>query len=175
MMVCKIELKSIVEAYFDQSLSIDEFLDMIREKDATIATAALLWTKSRVLRTMECDVAFSNFLQKSPWLQNAELQTILKAYFDESVNIRDFLGKIRGANATIIKAALMCTRSCILRGLKHHQVQVMEGTSEVGTMSAENSGGIQPAPVKFVIAEHSVIEIFNPRLEPKVGDILIKK
>ena len=28
--------------------------------------------------------------------------------------------------------------------------------------------------MKFVIAEHSVIEIFNPKLEPKVGDILIK-
>ena len=76
-MVCKIELKSMVEAYFDQSLSINEFLDRIREKDATIATAALMWTKSRVLRTMECDGAFSTFLQKSPWLQNAaESQTI---------------------------------------------------------------------------------------------------
>ena len=104
-----------------------------------------------------------------------QYSTVLKAYFDESVNIRDFLGKIRGANATIVKAALMCTRSCILRGLKHHQVQAMEETSEVDTKSAENSGGIQPALVKFVIAEHSVIEIFNPKLEPTVGDILIKK
>ena len=46
LMVCKIQLKSIGEAYFDQSLSISEFLDMFREKDATLAKAALFWTKS---------------------------------------------------------------------------------------------------------------------------------
>ena len=44
----------------------------------------------------------------------------------------------------------------------------------VGTRSAGNSGGIQPVPVKFVIEEQSVIEIFNPKSESKVGDILIK-
>ena len=91
----------------------------------------------------------------------------------------DFLDKIRGANATILKAALTCTRSCVFQALKH--VQAMERTLAVSTLpeiaealSAKNSGGIQPAPVKFVIAEHSVIEILNPRLEPKVGRILIK-
>ena len=115
---------------------------------------------------MECDGAFSNFLQRSSWLNNAELQRILKAYFDESINISDFLDKIRGSNATIIKAALMCTRSCVFQALK--QVQAMERTLADNTLpeiaealSAENSGGIQPAPVKLVIAEHSVIEIFN--------------
>ena len=71
-MVCKIELKPIVESYFDKLLSINEFLDRIREKDATLAKAALLWTKSRMIRTNECDLTFSTFLQKSPWLQNAE-------------------------------------------------------------------------------------------------------
>ena len=95
-----------------------------------------------MIRTIECDVTFRNFLQKSPWLQNAELQTILKAYFDKSVNMRDFLDKIREANATIVKAALICTRSCVLRVLK--QVQAVEETLQVGTMSAGNSGGIQP-------------------------------
>ena len=84
-------------------------------KNATFATAAMSWTKSRVLRTMEGDGAFSNFLQKSPWQQNAELQTILKAYFDEFVNIRDFQDKIRGANATIMKAALMCVDQQLLQ------------------------------------------------------------
>ena len=178
-MVCKIELKSIVKAYFDLSLSINEFLDRIREKDATIATAALLCTKSRVLRTMECDGAFSNFLQRSSWLNNAELQRILKAYFDESINISDFLDKIRGSNATIIKAALMCTRSCVFQALK--QVQAMERTLANNTLpeiaealSAENSGGSQPAPVRFVIEEQSLIEIFNPKFNPKVGRILIE-
>ena len=50
----------------------------------------------------------------------------------------------------------------------------MKETLEVGTMSAGDSGGIQPTPVTFDIEEKSVIEIFNPKLEPKVGDILIK-
>ena len=141
MMVCKIELKSIVEAYFDQSLSTNEFLDRIQEKDATLAKAALLWTKSRVLRTIECNVAFSTFLQKSPRLQNADLLTILKAYFDESVNIRDFLDIIRRANSTLVKAALMCTRSCVTKNLQAlkvlaaKQVQVVEETLEAGTMT----------------------------------------
>ena len=178
-MVCKIELKSIVKAYFDLSLSINEFLDRIREKDATIATAALLCTKSRVLRTMECDGAFSNFLQRSSWLNNAELQRILNAYFDESINISDFLDKIRGSNTTIIKAALMCTRSCVFQALK--QVQAMERTLANNTLpeiaealSAENSGGSPPAPVRFVIEEQSLIEIFNPKFNHKVGRILIE-
>ena len=50
----------------------------------------------------------------------------------------------------------------------------MERTSDVSTIKADNSGGIQPAPVKFVIEEQSVSEIFNPNLDPKVGNILIK-
>ena len=50
----------------------------------------------------------------------------------------------------------------------------MERTSDVSTIKADNSGGIQPAPVKFVIEEQSVIEIFNPKLDRKVGNILIK-
>ena len=128
-----------------------ETISVVAEK------VALLWTKSRVPRTIECDVTFRNFLQKSSWLQNAELQTILKAYFDESVNIRDFLDKIRGANANIVKAALKCTRLCVFRTLK--QVQAMEETLEVDAMSAGNSAGVRPTPVKFIIEEMSVIEV----------------
>ena len=93
------------------------------------------------------------------------------AYFDESVSTRDFDDKSRRENANFLKAALMCSRLCLFRAGK--QVQAMEETSEADTKSAENSGGIQPAPVKLVIAEHSVIEIFNPKFEPTVGDILI--
>ena len=142
-----------------------ETMSAVAEKVAT------LWTKSRVPRTIECDAA-SNFLQRSSWIENAELQTILTAYFDESVSIRGFHDKIRGANANILKAALMCSRSCLFRASK--QVQAMERTSDVSTISDDNSGGMQPAPVKFVIEEQSVIEIFNPKLDPKVGRILIK-
>ena len=79
--------------------------------------------KVGVLPTIKCD-AVSNRTQKSSWLQSAEVQAILKAYFDESVSIRGFHDNIRGANANILKAALMCIRSCVFRAVK--QVQAME-------------------------------------------------
>jgi hypothetical protein len=91
----------------------------------------------------------TNRVQQSSWLQNAALQAILTACFDKSVRIKDFDDKSRGANANILKAALMCSRLCLFRVLK--QVQAMERTSDVSTIRADNSGGIQPAPVKFVI------------------------
>ena len=144
---------------------------------ALTAKVATLWTRTRG-RTIECDAA-SNFLQRSSWIENAELQTILTAYFDESVSIRGFHDKIWGANANTLKAALMCSRSCLFRASK--QVQAMERTLADNTLpeiaealSAENSGGSPPAPVKFVIEEQSVIEIFNPKLDPKVERIMIK-
>jgi len=133
---------------------------------AVAEKVAMLWTKSRVPRTIECD-AVSIRMQKSFWLQNAELQSIWKAYFDESVSIRDFHDEIRAANAKTVTAALHCARSCVLRAFK--QAKAMEGTLEVGTMSAGNSGGIQSIQVKFVIEEKSVIESSIPSWNPRSG------
>ena len=137
---------------------------------AVAEQVAMLWAKSRAPQIIACN-APRNRAQQSSWLQNAKLQAILMAYFDESVSTRDFDDKSRRENANFLKAALMCSRLCLSRALK--QVQAMERTSDVSTIQADNSGGIQPAPVKLVIAEHSVIEIFNPKFEPTVGDILI--
>ena len=184
---------TLAEAFLDfKSLNTRQFLKKVQEvyalaqlqaSDAELAMKVLRSTRARFHREIRAEtmpavaeqVAMlwtkSHRVQQSSWLQNAELQAILTAYFDESVSIRDFNDKSRGANAYTLKAALMCSRLCLFRAGK--QVQAMEETSEADTKSAENSGGIQPAPVKLVIAEHSVIEIFNPKFEPTVGDILI--
>ena len=181
----------LAEAFFDLQWNTRDFLDKIQEiyalaqlqeSDAELTMKVLISTRARFQREIKFEIMSAvaeqvamlrtNRVQQSSWLQKAELQAILTAYFDESVNIRDFDDKSRRANANILKAALTCSRLCLFRALK--QVQALERTSDVSTIRADNSGGIQPAPVKFVIEEQSVIEIFNPKLNPKVGNILIK-
>ena len=186
--------ETLIAAYFNlKSLNTRQFLDEIQEMymlaqlpeaDAELVIKVLISTRARFQREIRAETMSavaekvatlwtkSHFLQKSSWLQSAELQALVQAYFDESVSIRGFHDKIRGANANILKAALMCSRSCLFRASK--QVQAMERTSDVSTISDDNSGGSQPAPVRFVIEEQSVIEIFNPKLNPKVGRILIE-
>ena len=193
--------ETLVAAYFNlKSLNTRQFLDKIQEMymlaqlpeaDAELVIKVLISTRARFQREIRAETMSavaekvatlwtkSHFLQKSSWLPSAELQAIVQAYFDESVSIRGFHDKIRGANANILKAALMCSRSCLFRASK--QVQAMERTLADNTLpeiaealSAENSGGSPPAPVKFVIEEQSVIEIFNPKLDPKVGRIMIE-
>ena len=181
----------LAEAFFDFQLNTRDFLDKIQEihalaqlqeSDTELAMKVLISTRACCQREIKFEIMSAvaeqvamlrtNRVQQSSWLQNAEMQAILTAYFDKSVSIRDFDDKSRGENANILKAALMCSRLCLFRASK--QVQAMERTSDVSTIKADNSGGIQPAPVKFVIEEQSVIEIFNPKLDRKVGNILIK-
>ena len=193
--------ETLIAAYFNlKSLNTRQFLDEIQEMymlaqlpeaDAELVIKVLISTRARVRREIRSETMSavaekvatlwtkSHFLQKSSWLPSAELQAIVQAYFDESVSIRGFHDKIRGANANTLKAALMCSRSCLFRASK--QVQAMERTLADNTLpeiaealSAENSGGSQPAPVRFVIEEQSLIEIFNPKFNPKVGRILIE-
>lgn len=123
------------EAFLDfESLNTRQFLEKVQEiyalaqlqeSDAELAMKVLRSTRARFHREIRAEtmpavaeqVAMlwtkSHRVQQSSWLQNAALQAILTAYFDESVSIRDFNDKSRGANANILKAALMCSRLCL--------------------------------------------------------------
>ena len=124
--------ETLIAAYFNlTSLNTRQFLDQIQEMyrlaqlpeaDAELVIKVLISTRARFQREIRAETmpavaekvatlwTKSHFLQKSSWLPSAELQAIVQAYFDESVSIRGFHDKIRGANANTLKAALMCSR-----------------------------------------------------------------